>query len=104
MDELSAPLSVSTTETGTGPVIAVGGELDASNVDRLRAEVDSQLASSPETLKFDLSEVTFMDTSAIALLIQTSKTGTSVRILTPSVQVRTVIEMTGLASVLLMEP
>ena len=104
MDELSAPLTVSTTDTPAGPVITVGGELDASNVDRLRSEVDSQLARGPETLRFDLSGVTFMDSSGIALLIRTTKTGTSVRILAPSVPVRTVIEMTGLADVLVMEP
>ncbi|HEX6395013.1 MAG TPA: STAS domain-containing protein [Acidimicrobiales bacterium] len=104
MDDLNAPLSVSTTDTPAGPVITVGGELDASNIDRLRSEVDSQLASRPETLKFDLSGITFMDTSAIALLISTTKTGVPVRILAPSVPVRTVIEMTGLADVLVMEP
>jgi anti-anti-sigma regulatory factor len=44
-----------------------------------------------------------MDTSAIALLIQTSKKK-SVKILNPSGPVRAVIEMTGLDGVLVMEP
>jgi anti-anti-sigma factor len=105
MDELSAeaPLSISVTDTASGTVIKADGELDASNIDRLRSAVETQLVGHPEVLMFDFAGVTFMDTSAIALLIQAGKKGTAVRILTPSVQVRTVIEMTGLTGILGME-
>jgi anti-anti-sigma factor len=106
MDELSgtAPLNISLADTASGPVIRAEGELDASNIHRLRSLVDSHLDSRPGNLLFEFAGVTFMDTSVIALLIQTTKRGVPVRILNPSVQVRTVIEMTGLGGILVMEP
>jgi len=106
MDELgeSAPLIITVTEGETGPIIKAAGELDASNIDRLRSAINSQLSERPQTLSFDLADLTFMDTSAIALLIQTTKSGSAVRILSPSTPVRTVIRMSGLDGILVMEP
>src|SRR5579862_2813656 len=102
MDDLSesAPLTISLDDTATGPVIKAEGELDASNIHRLKSLVESHLDSRPGDMVFEFAGVTFMDTSAIALLIQTSKRGIPVRILNPSVQVRTVIDMTGLSGIL----
>ncbi len=106
MDKLgdNAPLTISVSDDESGPMIKVAGELDASNIDRLRSAIKSQLSERPETLSLDLAGVMFMDTSAIALLIQTSKSGPAVRIVSPSVPVRTVIRMSGLDGILVMEP
>ena len=106
MDELNgtAPLTITVVDGERGPVIKAAGELDASNVDTLRSVINSQLRESPESLNFDLADLTFMDTSGIALLIQTNKSGTAVRILTPSAPVRTVLQMTGLDGILVIEP
>ena len=106
MDDIdgTAPLTITVTGGESGPVIKAAGELDASNVDTLHSVIKSQLRESPESLSFDLADLTFMDTSGIALLIQTRKSGTAVRILAPSAPVRTVIRMTGLDGILVMEP
>jgi anti-sigma B factor antagonist len=105
VDDLSdrAPLEVSVSDTGTGPVIKAAGELDASNIHSLRSVLETHLDSPAPALVLEFADVTFMDTSAIALLIQTSKKK-SVKILNPSGPVRAVIEMTGLDGVLVMEP
>jgi anti-sigma B factor antagonist len=106
MDDIdgTAPLTITVTDAESGPVIKAAGELDASNVDMLHSVIKSRLREAPESLSFDLADLTFMDTSGIALLIQTSKSGTAVRILAPSAPVRTVIRMTGLDGILVMEP
>jgi anti-anti-sigma factor len=106
MDELeeSAPLTISVAKDESGPVIKLAGELDASNIERLRSAIKSQLSERPEMVSLELADLTFMDTSAIALLIQTSKSVSAVRLLSPSVPVRTVIRMSGLDGILVMEP
>ena len=100
----TAPLSITVMDDEAGPVIKAAGELDASNVDTLQSVIKSQLRESPESLSFDLADLTFMDTSGIALLIQTSKSGTVVRIVRSSAPVRTVIRMSGLDGILVVEP
>jgi len=86
------------------PIVALTGEIDMSNVESLRRLIEPVVARSPERVIFDLAELTFMDSSGIALLLQVSaKTGT-VRIRQPSALVRRMIDATGLSDVLLVEP
>jgi anti-anti-sigma factor len=82
----------------------VGGELDGSNVEQLRAAVDERLTGKPSRFSFDLADLSFMDTSGLALLITVKRAVDDVRIVNPSPQVRSVIDRTGLAGVLVMEP
>jgi anti-anti-sigma factor len=99
-----APLEVRVVDTAAGPVIKVAGELDLSNAEILRRVIDAQVASDPGRLLFDLAGVTFLDTSGIALLLKTSKRVPSLKVLDPSVVVRRIIEVTGLAGVLVTDP
>lgn len=86
------------------PVIQVIGELDISNVDWLRAAIDPVVTQEPQRLIFDFSELRFMDSTAIALLVQLSTQVCPVEIRNPARTVRKVIEITGLADVLHLEP
>ena len=85
-------------------VIKLGGDVDLSNVEMLRAAIDAAVSNVPERVVFDLSTLDFMDSSGIALLLQTAAAATSVRVLQPSPIVRRVIEATGLSDILRVEP
>lgn len=99
-----APLEVEVQQPGETVLIKVAGELDGSNVQKLRTAVDEQLTGHPSRVSFDLAELSFMDTSGLALFITVKRTVDDVRIVNPSPQVRSVIDRTGLSAVLVMEP
>jgi anti-sigma B factor antagonist len=100
----AAPLEISVLADTEGPFLKLTGELDLSNVDTVRLAVDSLVASHPGRVVFDLSALSFMDTSGIALLLRTNKSVGSVKVVNPSDVVRRVIETTGLSGILRMEP
>jgi anti-anti-sigma factor len=51
-------------------VLAVVGELDMNTVDLLAGEVDQHLAQGARSVKLDLGELGFMDSSGLRLLIE----------------------------------
>ncbi len=53
--------------------LAVEGELDLATVPVLANSVADRLGTSPTNLTLDLSEVTFMDSSGLRLLIELSE-------------------------------
>lgn len=84
-------------------VLAVTGEIDLSNVDDLSKQIDAAIKPT-DSLIFDLSDVSFMDSSGIALLLNTVNSVADAVVRAPSKQVRRVLEATGLTSVLRMAP
>lgn len=77
------------------PVIHLSGELDTSSADGVAGVVDGVLAREPERVVFDLSELTFMDSSGLALLL-TARRSAEVELRGTSSAVRRVIEVSGL--------
>ena len=109
MDEVNDPApAVGWAEAsvdGTGVVVLkLSGEIDMANVDALRAEIEPALEPRPKRVIFDLGRLNFMDSSGIALLLQVAARAESVRVREPSVAVRRMIEVTGLADVLHIDP
>jgi len=51
-------------------IVEIAGELDLGTIPELTAHVEDRLDGSPEALVLDLSEVTFMDSSGVRLLIE----------------------------------
>jgi anti-anti-sigma factor len=86
------------------PVIKLVGEIDLSNVDSVRATIDDTVSSAPERIIFDLSGLDFLDSSGIALLLFAAAKSGSVQLRNPSEIVQRIIEVTGLAGVLPMDP
>jgi anti-anti-sigma factor len=86
------------------PVIRLSGEIDMSNVDALRRTIEPVVARAPDRVVFDLSTLSFMDSSGIALLLQVSAKSKSVRVRGPSPLVQRMIEATGLTDILQVEP
>ncbi len=98
-------LSIDTEAAGAvPPKLALAGELDSSNVEQLEAAVASIVDRGPERVVFDLSELRFMDSAGISVLVRLAAEVQTVEIRDPSPIVRRVIEITGLTSVLQVEP
>jgi anti-anti-sigma factor len=84
--------------------IAPAGELDIATIDPVRDDVDIAIARGVTVIVFDLSEVTFLDSSALAVFAYAARRVTRVRVTNPSAIARRVIEQTGLIDVLHVEP
>ncbi len=52
------------------PVLSVAGELDLNTAVELAQHVQAALAAAPAALTLDLSDLTFMDSSGLRLLIE----------------------------------
>lgn len=104
MSELEpAPLAVDIDESPAGLegiLVKVGGELDISNVSELRETLAEILESRPKLLVFDFSDLKFLDSSGIAVLMEAAAGCEEVRIQNVSDIVRRVLEVTGLIEVL----
>lgn len=86
------------------PVIRLSGELDMVSVERVRSVVEGALTAEDDRLAFDVSELEFMDSSGIALLVSAAKRARQVELRHPTPIVRRLIELTGLTELLLMVP
>ena len=86
------------------PVICLSGELDMVSVERVRSVVEGALTAEDDRIAFDVSELEFMDSSGIALLVSAARTARQVELRHPTPIVRRLIELTGLTELLLMVP
>jgi anti-anti-sigma factor len=78
------------------PVIALAGELDLASVEATRAAIAPFLVNRPTVVTFDLEQLTFMDSSGIALLVQISNDVEQVTLIHVAPIVHRVLEATGL--------
>jgi anti-sigma B factor antagonist len=80
-------------------VIAVVGELDASNKMLLAQAISDARSNGWLALEVDLAGVTFLDSAALGVLIATYKTDPvgGIRVINPSPAARRLLELTGLA-------
>ena len=86
-------------ENGT-PVVRLAGELDMVSAEGVRSAVEEALAGAGERLVFDVSELEFIDSSGIALLISATRKVPKVEVHHPTPIVRRIIELTGLTEIL----
>jgi anti-anti-sigma factor len=101
----AAEAAIKTLSDPTGnPIVRVSGDLDISNADALEATVTSIAAARPGRLVFDLSALRFIDSAGITVLLGATAKVKDVRLRRPSPAVRRVVELTGLAEVLPIEP
>jgi anti-sigma B factor antagonist len=104
-DDMGARLEVERRSDSAGqPVIALAGDLDISSVDGLRSAVEQAAGERPERITFELSQLRFMDSAGIAVLLGAAREVNGVRLLNPTLPVRRVVELTGLGTVLEVEP
>jgi anti-sigma B factor antagonist len=98
-------LSVDRRVAGRRTVLAVGGEIDIATAPRLRNAVDAALASGAAEIAIDLAATTFMDSAGVHVLVDATRRaaelGRSLTIASPSAAVLRVIELAGVAELLL---
>lgn len=92
------------TDSDGMPVVVLRGELDFATAPIAETALSSILDGSPERLVFDLTDVSFLDSSGIAVLVRSTHQAGSVVVRNPSTVVRRVIECTGLEETLHIEP
>ena len=63
------PFEITDQTEGKTCVLAIVGELDLNTIAMLAAHVDAKLAENHTTLTLDLTDLTFMDSSGLRLLI-----------------------------------
>jgi anti-sigma B factor antagonist len=87
-----------------GLVLALSGEIDLTNADRLRKIFDWAVQNTRAVLVIDLSDVTFIGSSGLSLLLETHHQAKArvVRIVAPYPANRRAIEITGLDDILWM--
>ena len=94
MDLMAAPISVSSDE------VAVHGRFDAHVAPEVKHLIDQQIASGSLRLAVDLSDVTFIDSTALAVLVRAMKRcrlgGGDLVLRDPSETVRVILELTRL--------
>jgi anti-anti-sigma factor len=99
----AAPLVVEAQDGGGGPVVKVSGDLDISSVEKLKSVVGELIRERPRALTFELSELRFMDSAGIAVLLGAVSQVETVRLRSPSPAVRRLLELTGLTGILAIE-
>ncbi|MEU0038867.1 STAS domain-containing protein [Streptomyces sp. NPDC006333] len=101
--EQPIPLSITQTTTAGIRVLVVGGEIDHDNADQLRRALHVD-ADGPARFVLDLSAVTFMDSTAISILVVANnaarEAGGWVRLAAMSESVQRVVEIVRLDTVL----
>jgi anti-anti-sigma factor len=85
-------------------VVNLAGELDMSNVDVVRLEVDNLLDPTPRAIVFDLADLTFMDSSGIAFLVQVAARVEDITLRAVPALIRRVLQATGVTELLIIEP
>jgi anti-sigma B factor antagonist len=97
------PLSVKVEQGPSGSVLSVAGEVDTLTAPELRLNMDQALPGAGEVLVVDLSEVTFLSSAGLSVLVQAhqraEEAGGAVRIVTNSGTAR-VFQLTGLTETL----
>jgi anti-sigma B factor antagonist len=91
-----------TDETGA-TVVTVGGEIDLTTADEVRAAAAAIVEGPPVTMIFDLAAVSFMDSSGVAVLVEAANAGHAVTVRRPSPAVLLVLRATGLEGLLTVE-
>ncbi|MFN8623162.1 MAG: STAS domain-containing protein [Chloroflexota bacterium] len=94
MDVITAPA------TTTEARIALHGRFDAHECPSLSAWVDARIGEGITRLSVDLSDVTFIDSTALAVLVRGMKharaAGGDLALIRPSQTVRVILELTRL--------
>jgi anti-sigma B factor antagonist len=103
-DEPKAGISVAGDESGSGRLtVSLSGELDIVSVDAIEPALDDILARPASGVDLDLTELAFMDSSGLAVLVRLANTFGPLRVIGARPLIRRVIEVTGLHEILRLE-
>jgi anti-anti-sigma factor len=101
LDEFHAAVASLTPELA---LVSVSGELDLYTAGSLQARIEEADTLGPDTVLVDLSEISFIDSSALVVLVRETKRlegrGHSLVLVTNDPRTRRIVEVTGLDGVL----
>jgi anti-sigma B factor antagonist len=86
------------------PTLKLIGELDLGSVGPIRTACDALIAHRPTRVIVDLSELRFMDSSGLSLLLAVADRVAEVELREPSALIRKIIDVTGLSTIFVMTP
>ncbi len=94
-------MDVNEVERETGTItVSLLGRFDAHESERIKTQLHDALERGDHNIDLDLSEVNFVDSSALAVLTSSMKRarelGGDLRIVSPSAPVRVIFELTRL--------
>jgi anti-sigma B factor antagonist len=96
-----AILEITPRPVGGAPCLALAGELDIADVPQLEQELDAAVAASEGAFLIDLTDLEFLDSSGIRLLLRArARLGREDRafaLICPHGPVRRAIELTGVS-------
>ena len=105
MDDLTPSEVTAFLIEGEGPpVLLVRGELDVSSAEQIRPVIEKVLQRHDQHVVVDVSGLTFMDSTGIAVLLTLAHGVDHLQLRDPSPMVRQIVEMTGLSEILRLEP
>ena len=98
MDPLREPAVRAVEQVGAAVVVRLVGEIDLYNAEEIRAALAAAAAASPARLVIDLSEVDFVDSTALGVLIEArAKVGPQRLVLAaPGLDTRRTLQVSGL--------
>jgi anti-sigma B factor antagonist len=101
LDEFRAAVASLTPEL---VLVSVSGELDSYTAGPLQARIEEAGTVGADTVLVDLSEISFIDSAALAVLVRETKRlegrGHSLVLVTNDPRTRRIVEVTGLSRVL----
>lgn len=85
-----------------GPLVVVDGEIDLAVAPSLRERLETLLAAGHSTLYLDLLDATFLDSTALGVLVtvreQCQRAGGALHLIVTEPRILKVLEITGLAT------
>src|SRR4051794_28378505 len=102
------PLDVKVTPASHGATVSIAGELDIATVPRVREALASPVVAGAEAVVVDLTEVSFMDSTGLAALLELQRAltarGGRLAIACPEGPARLLLDVTGVADKLELHP
>ncbi len=102
--DASTMFDVDTLVVGQTAALKVWGDLDVTSAPRLIAAVRNAIDPQVRAVQINCADIEFIDSAGVRALIvsrnESAPRGVDVRVVEPSAQVRRVLEMTGLSSIL----
>lgn len=98
------PISVTTSEAGDVNIVHVSGEIDVTSAAILRDALEALIADGRRRLTLDLSDVTFMDSTGLGIVVgrlkRLARHGGTMTVVATHERVLRVFEITGLDQLL----
>ena len=94
--------------SGENLIVRISGELDHHTATTLKEETDKNITEEIKNIIFDLSSLVFMDSSGIGFLMarykKVSQKGGVAVIVSPTPQVKRILEMSGIMTIIKIAP